>query len=490
MSPVCLAAFFALTACRAQVDWRDHASFRASRTDLALAHVGPEELVENVISRNLHYASIALDTVFFRNLPGLFGATVAFGVEIYGVRPDGKPIKTVLDVQTASTDDAFLAFDNVAVVEPFLYTGRNITITIHFKAVAKKAEAHVRGRLAGAGDAIKKLNPTAFEALEIAGSLFDSVIGAFFGTEQEFKYTFTLYPADSVYRDKAEMLFTAARHILLSVPPPTAPTEFHGFIPTKVMPLLKLRGNRLVYKSSAEEYRATPYIILNITRYKRYPKEDTELRQVARRVDAAIEQGNFRYARENLPNLAVAINNDRVITQQEKDLERSWLEIRQSDIEAREAEAAGEFAKAVKGRVQQVRFLVGLKKYFRPILEPFELKKIAYDIRTQARKAQDTAQDKGVALPPILEKMLEEDRGTDKLIADEEAAQRKALAAAATQAPKPRFADVDAEAYFTYKPLYKRWWFWATIVGVAGAAVGARYLLEPKETPEPKGVLP
>jgi hypothetical protein len=39
--------------CRAQIDWRDHASFRASRTDLSLSHIGPEELVENAPHRTL-----------------------------------------------------------------------------------------------------------------------------------------------------------------------------------------------------------------------------------------------------------------------------------------------------------------------------------------------------------------------------------------------------------------------------------------------------
>jgi hypothetical protein len=480
----------AVVGCRANVDWRDHASFRAARTDLALAHVGPEELVEGVISRNLHYVSIALDTVFFRNLPGLFGSDVAFGVEIHGARGDGRPVKTVLDVQTASSDQGFLSFDNVAVVEPFLYTGRNISITMHFKAIAKKATSHVKGRLAGAGDVIKKLNPASTGAVELAGSIFDSVIGAFFGTEQEYKYSFTLYPAESVYRDKPELLFTAARHILISVPPPGAPTEFHGFIPSKILPLLKLRGNRLVYKSTNEEFRATPYIVLNITRYKRYPKEDTDLRHNAKRVDTAIEQGNLKYARENLPNLASAIQNDPVITQQEKDLERSWMEIRTAKIQGLDAEQKGDWPGVVRERVRQVRYLVGMKKYFRQILEPFELKQIEYEVKSVARKAQEAATEKSVPLPEDLAKILEDDKGTDRMMAEESEARQKELEKAMALKPKMQFTQIDPEGYFTYKPVYKRWWFWAAIVGVAGAAVGMTYLLSPRESPEPKVVLP
>jgi hypothetical protein len=463
---------------------------RAAGADLSLAHVAPKELLENVVSRNLHYVSISLDTVFFRNLPGLFGASVAFGVEIYGARADGRPIRTVLDVQTASSDQGFLRFDNVAVVEPFLYTGRNITMTLHFKAVAKQAAQHVRGRLAGAGDVIRKLNPSATGPLELAASIFDSVVGAFFGAEKEYRYTFTLYPADSVYRDKPDLLFTAARHILIAVPPPGAPTEFHGLIPPRIMPLLKLRGNRLVYKATGEEYRSTPYIVLNVTRYKRYPKEDTELRQVAKRMDTAIEQGNLRYARENLRNLAVAIGDDPVITQQEKDLERSWLEIRSSQIRAHEAEARGDPASTIAERVRQVRYLVGMKKYFRQILEPFELKQIEYQVRTITRKAKETASEKGVVVPAELAKLIDDDRAADRRIAEEEAARASALAQAAAVKPKRPFTEIDPQGYFTYKPVYKRWWFWTALLGVAGTTAGAVYLFKPKETPEAKVVTP
>jgi hypothetical protein len=479
-------------ACRSQVDWRDHATFRAMRGDLSLSRVEPDEVVQGIISRNLHYVSIALDTVFFRNLPGLFGATVAFGVEILGTRTDGKPVKTVLDIQTATPDEGFLSFDNVAVVEPFLYTGRNITVVLHFKAVAKSATAHIKGRLAGAGDVIKKLNPNSTSALELAGSIFDSVVGAFFGTEQEFKYTFTMYPADSVYRDKPELLFLAARHILLSVPPPTAPTEFHGLLPSRIMPMLKMRGNRLVYKSSGDEYRSTPYIVLNVTRYRRYPKEDTPLRKAAKVVDAALAQGNLKYARENMPNLALAIANDGVITQQEKDLERSWFDIRDANMAELEAQDKKKWDEVLAHKVRRVRYLVGMKKYFRQILEPFEVQQIDYEVNTGLRKSEDLAREKGLAVPEEITALRTERDAVKKRMAAEKAEEQKALAAAAAKRGKTpaAFQQFETSDYFTYKPVYKRWWFWATLLGVAGGSVGLTYVVLPRDKAEPKVTLP
>jgi hypothetical protein len=207
-------------------------------------------------------------------------------------------------------------------------------------------------------------------------------------------------------------------------------------------------------------------------------------------VDTAIEQGNLKYARENLPNLASAIQNDPVITQQEKDLERSWMEIRTAKIQGLDAEQKGDWPGVVRERVRQVRYLVGMKKYFRQILEPFELKQIEYEVKSVARKAQEAATEKSVPLPEDLAKILEDDKGTDRMMAEESEARQKELEKAMALKPKMQFTQIDPEGYFTYKPVYKRWWFWAAIVGVAGAAVGMTYLLSPRESPEPKVVLP
>jgi hypothetical protein len=61
------------------LDWRNYASFRTTGAgkDVAVAQIDPSEQVTAGVSRNLHYVSIALDSVFFRDLPGLAGRTVA-----------------------------------------------------------------------------------------------------------------------------------------------------------------------------------------------------------------------------------------------------------------------------------------------------------------------------------------------------------------------------------------------------------------------------
>ena len=212
-----------VASCSLGMDWKSHSSFRSYGKDLKLAHIDPNETLHGVVNANLHYINLAIDSVFVRNLPGLMGQSVAVGLEITGALPNGKAIQTVIELKEGTGEHSFLSFDNLAVVEPFLYTGQNLTLALHFRAVAKDEVQHLKGRLAGAGDSVKKINPAKFAALETGVDLFRSVMSAFTKRELNWKYQFTLYPADSVYRDKPEMLLTAARHILLIGPPPGAP---------------------------------------------------------------------------------------------------------------------------------------------------------------------------------------------------------------------------------------------------------------------------
>ena len=117
--------------------------------------------------------------------------------------------------------------------------------------------------------------------------------------------------------------------------------------PQRFFPKLKMRGNRLVWSDTENEYTETPYVILNITRYKRYPKPNTPLKKLARKVDRLIENGNLKLAQSNLKALGAAINDDRVITENEKNLERSWRDFRQAWIAMLTAKAAQEAAMVV-----------------------------------------------------------------------------------------------------------------------------------------------
>ena len=311
----CLLCLLGASACNTSINWQNHATFRSYGEAMELSHIDPDEPTQGAIRANLDYVSIALDTVFFRNLPGLFGSKVAFGLELGGVLPSGKLLKTVPALNATRGAHAFMSFDNAVVIKPFLYTGRNISINLHFKSVPRDEVANISGRMAGAGDMLKKIHPQAKAAVQTGTEIFNSVMAAFSSKPQTWKYSFTLYPAYSVHRDKPEMLFTAARHILLCLPPPDAPGVLRKLKPNYLIRMLKMRGNRLVWKKSGEEYTLTPYIVLNITRYRRYPQQGSELAKLLKKADYLIAHKNYQAAHMALASLGAAINHDEVLTE-------------------------------------------------------------------------------------------------------------------------------------------------------------------------------
>jgi hypothetical protein len=365
------------------IDWRNHINLRsagAGNKKVALSQVEANEVVENAISRDLHYVTISLDSVFFRNLPGIFsGATVVLGFEIQGILPAGKAIKTVFEPKKSVGRDSFLAMDNLTVIQPFLYTGQNITMTLHFKAVKDEDTPNINGMISGAANLLKKLNPIADTIVDTAKNIFTKIFSGLSMKELEWKYSFTLYPADSVYRDKPELLFLAGRYILVATPPTSASEALRKKVNMRTLTTeLKLRGNRLVWTTGNEdEYTETPYIVLNVTRYKRYPAEDTELRKAVKKVDNLYETGALENALENLKNVGAEIINDKVITQNEKNLERSLMDLRKAKIQAAMAKSKNSADEEKKFNQEQIKHLDNILKEFggpQGILEPYEVK--------------------------------------------------------------------------------------------------------------------
>jgi hypothetical protein len=65
----------------------------------------------------------------------------------------------------------------------------------------------------------------------------------------------------------------------------------------------QLGANRLVSIATEEEFTELPYVVINITRYKRYPKTDTPLRNAVSTVDKHAEHV-MKEAKEELALLA------------------------------------------------------------------------------------------------------------------------------------------------------------------------------------------
>ena len=470
------------TSCFGEISWSNHISFRSYGKGLHLSHIDPDETIVGRISRKMHYVSIALDSVFFRDLPGLFQRDVVFGFEIRGAGP--KAIKTILEVTEAAGEHAFLSVDNAAVLQPFLYEGRNMEIVLWFKSTAKDSVGAIKGQMAGAGDMLKKLNPLASVGIELAGNIFSSVMGAVVKQEQSWKYQFTLYPVDSTYKDKPELLFTAGRHILLSMPPANAPKPYRFLKPANLIKYLGMRGNRLIWNHNEEEFNELPYIILNITRYKRYPAEDTPLKKMVSEVIRAYENGNLDMARGNLKNVRGLIFEDKVITQREKNLEQLWTEFREAQIDTAQAEKDQNKDKQLEGYIGQLKFLHDILAGFPEILEPFEIKNIDFLISRLVASYERLAQIAGKPTEEMT-KLVEARRAAveaaKKRARDEEIAKQKLAVKYDTRKmskdkPPREIMDAIVALRTAITRPFRTWWFW-TLVGAPLAAGAASYFL-------------
>lgn len=484
--------------CNSSIQWKNHMAFRSYGKSITLSQIDPKEQLHGAIRANLDYVSVALDSVFFRDLPGMVGRQVAFGLELLGALPDGTPVKTVMDLAEPRGDNAFLSFNNAVMVKPFLYTGRNITIRLHFKTVARSAAANVMGRIQAAQDSLKTIEPTSMAGRDLGLALFSTVMPVFSKKEQHWKYQFTLYPAESTMRDKPEMLFTAARHILICLPPANAPGAYKAIKPRLLLRMLNLQGNRLVWKQSRRAYTTTPYIVLNVVRYRRYPSSATRLKQLVKKVDDLTENGNYKLALAGIANLGAAINEDRVITETEKNLQRAWQDYRQARVrmlmEKREALQQGTAgndagARLAEGRVlkqvlAQLRYLGDIRSQFAQVLYPYEVKRIQYRLGRLTLEAKRLS--RALNAPPAQAALVAQ------VVMEVKTQIGKAKPVLKIKkVPKPRplpkivLPSEDMLAAISHKPLVKKWWFW-TLIGLAAAGVGSTaiyYLTRQAEAP-------
>jgi hypothetical protein len=281
--------------------------------------------------------------------------------------------------------------------------------------------------------------------------------------------------------------------------------------PTDIPKFLKVEGGRLLWRHTGREYEATPHIILNVRRYRRYPRE-TEVDKFVRRADVLYEQGTaggfFLLGRIALMSAAEAVVNDRVLTSQEKNLTREWLQFRHRRFDADEARGKGDKNGELEHHYGQIRSLGVIRQEFGKILYPFEVKDIEYKVTSLAMKTQALAAElnqPAARLDDLLnayqlkERVVEltKVKFKDRVIrvATPQAEQFGAPpndpsvvnAGTPPKVPDPGVVDIAAAALAApldqreleegvQQPFYRKWWFW-TIVGAAviGATAGSYF---------------
>lgn len=398
------------TAPRAEdIHWRSHINVRVNAKDGSIGAPDPGELVAAKVSREIDYISLTLEHAFFRNMPGFRKKhRVAVGVEVEGILPDGRTLKTVGDLSQCTDSDCHVSFDEIPILQPALYPGRNVTFTITMRAAGEDEAKGFSGRIQGVAGILKKLGPGTDSALRAAASLHEMIIEGSSGAPITWKYRFSRYPADAVIGEDPSALLTAGRHVILALPPRDAPEELRRLKPERLLRELKWSGRRLVWRSSGEEYQGTPYVVLAVTRYKRYPNPDTELQTLKRRLVAAIEAGNADAAERHLRAMPAAITEDKILTNAERQLERTWLDEFSARLAAERAKAQNDAGAERNALRTQLAALLDVQEQFGHILEPAEKKDLEFRGRRVRRRIEVLDEKIGDGGSAALKKRIEE----------------------------------------------------------------------------------
>src|SRR5260221_14331298 len=114
---------------------------------------------------------------------------------------------------------------DVLVVEPYLFEGQPVELTLHLKATSPDQVGNIKGRLSGAGEALRRVNPLSGRAVSMASNIFEGVVGVFVSASRSWRFRFTLHPVGARNTGDGELL-TEGRHVFVYRPPATVLPSF------------------------------------------------------------------------------------------------------------------------------------------------------------------------------------------------------------------------------------------------------------------------
>jgi hypothetical protein len=195
-----------------------------------------------------------------------------------------------------------------------------------------------------------------------------------------------LHQADRIYSNQPDQLLLAGKQVLVMTPPDAAPEAMRKKVSSRALASsLKLRGDRVFWKDGDTEYTDTPVLVFTVERHDRWPNPDTDLRKLVRSVDSLYESGAYERALALLEKVLPAIYKDRIITHDERELERGMTAMRRARIQAALAKQGNDAAAHLKALQTQLTMLEYVKKESAKILLPDETKSLELDIEKVRR---------------------------------------------------------------------------------------------------------
>ena len=225
------------------IDWRRHVVLRPDGQ-----RPGESDTQERMVAYALHYTSIRLESFLLFNLPGVpSGVPVAVGLRITNLLPD-RNLDMLLGVYRSVGDRAEVSGSGRTAALPIVYAGREVTITVYVVALAKDEAEFLSGQMFAVS--FSRSDPASERTVDLEGKLFASVFDTYRPRERDrWIYAFTLYPADSVYSIRPDLLLLAGRSILvLSGAADGKPAAAAGRPPEPFEGQVELRDGKLLWK--------------------------------------------------------------------------------------------------------------------------------------------------------------------------------------------------------------------------------------------------
>jgi hypothetical protein len=341
---------------------------------------GESDTQERMVAYALHYTSIRLESFLLFSLPGVpSGVPVAVGLRITNLLPD-RNLDMLLGVYRSVGDRAEVSGSGRTAALPIVYAGREVTITVYVVALAKDEAEFLSGQMFAVS--FSRSDPASERTVDLEGKLFASVFDTYRPRERDrWIYAFTLYPADSVYSIRPDLLLLAGRSILvLTGTSDGKPAAASGRPPEPFEGQVELRDGKLLWKKTGKAFTDRPYLVVDVERRDRWLRPDAPLRKLLRRFEESLSKGDHEQAQKLLQTVDCAIVMDRLHTQNERNLERALQDARKARVGAAIAFQKGERDRASKLRAEAKSLLSQTRNEFRPLLLPEENRKIDQEI--------------------------------------------------------------------------------------------------------------
>jgi hypothetical protein len=327
-------------------------------------------IVENSVS-DTHYTSIDVDALYLRDLPGVpEGGRALIGLSARGILPGGQTLRTVSAVEMGRDG---IELRNPWRIGAFRFLGEELSLEIRVAPLDHHQFSTAQGVCFGSAEVLRIQDPHHETKVKMANSVFERLFPQVPGKKSwTWEHEIRLRTAVGRHDPAATPLLVGTNLIAFLFPGDTPPGQSERVNMRTLTSQLTLQGSVVRWKTATEgSYRASPYILLRITRHDRLPG-DFDFRKEGERAEDALRKRKPEEALRWNETALRSLAEIRQFTAREATLERRKIEARTIRIQRAMADLQGdgEKSRSLSGRL--ARELGAMLKDLHSILTPGE----------------------------------------------------------------------------------------------------------------------